>query len=214
MALRIIICLVAGYLLGTISTGYIVGKFMQVDIRSHGSGNAGTTNAFRVLGRKAGIITFIGDFLKAFIPLMLIKLVIWPELDYVKLLELVFGFGCVIGHNYPVWLHFKGGKGIAVTGGVFVAFDPWILVPGTILFAGCVLITKYVSVGSLVIALLFPIWIAFFNVGAPFYAAMVIVAACYTVSAFYRHRANIRRLLNGTENKIGQHQFVTTGSEK
>lgn len=214
MAIRIIACLIAGYLMGTISTGYIVGKLSKVDIRSYGSGNAGTTNAFRVLGRKAGIITFIGDFLKAFIPIILIKFVIWPELPYLELLELLFGLGCVLGHNYPVWLHFKGGKGIAVTGGVFVAYDPLILIPGTILFAACVLLTKYVSVGSLVIALLFPIWIGVRSFGDAYYVAIVAVAVCYTVSAFIRHKANIVRLMNGTENKIGQHKQIISEESK
>lgn len=210
MAVRILICLLAGYLLGTISTGYIVGKIKGVDIREYGSGNAGTTNAFRVLGRKCGIITFIGDFTKAFLPIVLIRFVIWPERPDAMLLAMLYGFGCVIGHNYPVWLKFKGGKGIAVTGGVFVAIDPWILIPGWLLFGGCVFFTKYVSVGSLVIAVLFPIWLAIRLAGTPYYAWILVVAVCYTISAFYRHRANIKRLMNGTENKIGQKVQIST----
>lgn len=204
MIWQVIICLIVGYLIGTISTGYIVGKFRHMDIRDYGSGNAGTTNAFRTMGRAAGVITFIGDFLKAYVPIILIRCLVFKDLEYRTLLEIVYGFGCVIGHNYPVWLGFKGGKGIAVTGGVFVALDPWILPPGVIIFAGLILLTKYVSVGSLAIATLFPIWIAVRKYGEPYYIAIVIVAVCYTISAFYRHKANIVRLKNGTENKIGQ----------
>jgi len=161
MIIRIIICIIAGYLFGTISTGYIVGKIKHMDIRDYGSGNAGTTNAFRTMGKSAGIITFIGDFIKAYVPMILIKYVIWPDVEYVTVLMMVFGIACVLGHNYPVWLGFKGGKGIAVTGGVFVAMDPIILLIGFTIFGILVYITKYVSVGSLAISVLFPIWLFF-----------------------------------------------------
>ena len=152
LATEIILCIVSGYLIGTFSTSYIIGKTNHLDIRDYGSGNAGTTNAFRVMGKKAGIITFIGDFLKAFIPLMIMKYVLLRGADECCLLMLIFGIMCVIGHNYPVWLHFKGGKGIAATGGVFVAFDPWILIPGAIIFGGVIYLSKYVSLGSICVS--------------------------------------------------------------
>lgn len=208
MAVNIIICIVMGYLFGSFSTAYIIGKFNKVDIREYGSGNAGTTNAFRTLGKKAGILTFLGDFLKALLVVFLVKFLIFRDVEYIKLLELVCGFGCVLGHNFPVWLHFHGGKGIAVTGGVFVAVDPWILPVGIPVFAILVLATKYVSLGSLAISVLFPIWIAIRFNGVPCYPAVVGVACLYMISAFFQHRQNIKRLLNGTENKIGQHVKV------
>ncbi|MCQ2495175.1 MAG: glycerol-3-phosphate 1-O-acyltransferase PlsY [Lachnospiraceae bacterium] len=208
MAVNIIICIVMGYLFGSFSTAYIIGKFNKVDIREYGSGNAGTTNAFRTLGKKAGILTFLGDFLKALLVVFLVKFLIFRDVEYLKLLELVCGFGCVLGHNFPVWLHFHGGKGIAVTGGVFVAVDPWILPVGIPVFAILVLATKYVSLGSLAISVLFPIWIAIRFRGVPCYTAVVGVACLYMISAFFQHRQNIKRLLNGTENKIGQHVKV------
>ena len=203
MVLQIIICLVLGYVVGSFSTGYIIGYLNHVDIREMGSGNAGTTNAFRTLGKKAGIITLIGDLLKAIIALLLVRLVIYKDVDYVKLLELVCGFGCVLGHNFPVWLKFHGGKGIAVTAGVFIAIDPWIIPVGLPIFAVLVLTTKYVSVGSLAVLTLFPIWNAIRFTEEPYYWAIVIVSCLYTVMAFFQHRANIVRLMNGTENKIG-----------
>lgn len=203
MALKFAICIVIGYFIGTISTGYIYGKTQKLDIRDYGSGNAGTTNAFRVLGSKGGVITFIGDFLKAFIPLILMKYVLFKDLDYLNLLMLVFGLGIVLGHNYPVWLHFKGGKGIASTGGVFVAFDPLILIPGAIVFGGLIGITKYVSVGSIFLSILFPIWVAIRFRGDPYYPWLILVTCIYTLSALWRHRANIVRLFKGTENRIG-----------
>ena len=204
MALQIIICIVLGYIVGSFSTGYIIGIINHVDIREMGSGNAGTTNAFRTLGKKAGIITFIGDFLKAFIIVLLVRFVIYSDVEYVKLLELICGFGCVLGHNFPVWLKFHGGKGIAVTAGVFVAIDPLILPVGIPLFAILVLTTKYVSVGSLAVLTLFPIWNALRFRDLPCYWAIVGVSCLYTAMAFFQHRQNIKRLLNGTENKIGQ----------
>ena len=204
MALQIVICIVLGYIVGSFSTGYIIGIINHVDIREMGSGNAGTTNAFRTLGKKAGIITFIGDFLKAFIIVLLVRFVIYSDVEYVKLLELICGFGCVLGHNFPVWLKFHGGKGIAVTAGVFVAIDPWILPVGIPLFAILVLTTKYVSVGSLAVLTLFPIWNALRLRDFPCYWAIVGVSCLYTAMAFFQHRQNIKRLLNGTENKIGQ----------
>lgn len=204
MALEIVICLVLGYVVGSFSTGYIMGLMNHVDIREMGSGNAGTTNAFRTLGKKAGIITLVGDLLKAILVVLLIRFVIYKDVDYVKLLELICGFGCVLGHNFPVWLKFHGGKGIAVTAGVFIAIDPWILPVGLPLFAVLVLTTKYVSVGSLAVLTLFPIWNAIRFTAEPYYAWIVAVSCMYTVMAFIQHRQNIKRLMNGTENKIGQ----------
>ena len=203
MALQIVVCLVLGYIVGSFSTGYIMGLMKHVDIREMGSGNAGTTNAFRTLGKKAGVITLIGDMLKAILVVLLVRFVIYKDIDYVKLLELICGFGCVLGHNFPVWLKFHGGKGIAVTAGVFIAIDPWILPVGLPLFGILVLTTKYVSVGSLAVLTLFPIWNAIRFTAEPYYAWIIVVSCMYTVMAFIQHRQNIKRLMNGTENKIG-----------
>lgn len=204
MALEIILCIVAGYLCGTISTGYIVGKVQSIDIRKYGSGNAGTTNAFRTMGKKAGFTTFAGDFFKSFIPIMLMKYLIFSDVPYAKLLMMIFGFACVIGHNYPVWLKFKGGKGIAATCGVFVAIDPWLFIPGLITFLGLILLTKYVSVGSLCLATLFSVWMIVVSREDLYYPFIIVISICFWLSAVIRHRANIVRLINGNENKVGQ----------
>lgn len=209
----ILICAVAGYLIGTISTGYIIGKIQSLDIRDYGSGNAGTTNAFRVMGKKAGIITFIGDFMKSFVPLMVMKYVLFKDADYCYLLMLIFGFMCVIGHNYPVWLKFKGGKGIAATGGVFVAFDPWILIPGAIIFGGVIFLSKYVSLGSLCVSILYPIWTILTKSDDPYYGWLIFITFLFTASAFFRHSANIKRLAQGNENRIGQHVDVNSNKK-
>ncbi len=201
MVMKIIICLGLGYLFGCFSTGYFIGKLKKVDIRNYGSGNAGTTNALRTLGAKAGIITLLGDMLKAIIPILLVKLLFYKNDDNMQLLSLYTGLGVVLGHNYPVWLGFKGGKGIAATAGIMVAFNPWIIPIGLPLFAISVALTRYVSVGSLLVAILFPIWI---YVCFPGDIHMLIVSLVFMALAFIKHRSNIKRILNGTENKLGQ----------
>ena len=200
MILNIIVCLIFGYAFGCFSTGYFVGKINKVDIRNYGSGNVGTTNALRTLGAKAGAITLLGDVIKAIIPIVLIRFVFFPDYDVLELLALYTGLGVVIGHNYPIWLKFKGGKGAAATGGVMAAFDPLIIPVGLPLFVLTVAITRYVSVGSLAISVLFPIWIL---IRYPGDLHMLIVALVFMSLAFLKHRSNIKRLFNGTENKIG-----------
>lgn len=201
MVLKIIFCLIFGYIFGCFSTGYFVGKLNKVDIRKYGSGNVGSTNALRTLGAKAGAVTLVGDALKAVIPMLIVRFFIFPEVPYMQLLTLYTGFGVVTGHNYPIWLKFKGGKGIASTGGVMAAFDPWIIPIGLPLFVIIVAITRYVSIGSLFVAVFFPIWIL---VRHPGDIHMLILSLVFMVSALIKHRTNIKRLMNGTENKIGQ----------
>lgn len=201
MILRIIICLVLGYLFGCISMAYLIGKKNHVDIRKYGSGNAGTTNALRTLGAKAGAMTLIGDILKAVLAILLVRYLIFPEAEELQLLNLYTGLGTVLGHNYPFWLGFKGGKGMAATGGVMAAFDPWIIPVGIPLFVISIAITRYVSVGSLLVAVLFPVWI---QIRYPGNLHMLIVSLVFMALAFIKHRSNIKRLWNGTESKIGQ----------
>lgn len=201
MLIRIIICLIVGYGFGCISTGYLIGKVNHIDIRNYGSGNVGTTNALRTLGWKAGALTYLGDFLKAVIPILLLQNIVFGDLPQAKLLGLYTGIGVMLGHNYPFWLHFKGGKGIAVTTGVMTAFDPLIIPFFVLLFGGAVFITKYVSVGSLCLAVLFPIWIAIRHSGD---LHMLVLGLIFMGFAFIRHKDNLKRLKEGTENKIGQ----------
>lgn len=201
MVIKIIICVLFGYLFGCFSTGFFVGKMNNIDIRQYGSKSSGTTNALRTLGPKAGIVTLLGDMLKAIVAVLLVRFVFFSNLEYVRLLALYTGMGVVLGHNYPIWLKFMGGKGIAATAGAMVAFDPWIIPVGLPIFVLAVAITRYVSVGSLLVAITFPIWVAVRNPGE---LHMLIIALVYTVLAFIKHRSNIKRLLNGSENKLGQ----------
>ncbi|CUH92676.1 glycerol-3-phosphate 1-O-acyltransferase PlsY [Herbinix luporum] len=201
MFTKIIFCIFFGYLFGCFSTGFFIGKLNKVDIRQYGSKSSGTTNALRTLGAKAGLLTLLGDMLKAVIAILFVKYVFFAQFEYINLLVLYTGLGVVLGHNYPVWLKFKGGKGIAATAGAMASFDPWIIPFGLPIFVITVAVTRYVSVGSLLVALLFPIWI---KVRYPNELHMLIVASAYTILAIIKHRSNIKRLLRGTENKLGQ----------
>lgn len=192
-----IIGLIFGYAMGCFQTSYILAKSMKhIDIREHGSGNAGSTNALRVMGPKFGIMTFGGDLLKA-----IIAVVIARALFDSQLVGLYAGLGVVLGHNWPVILKFKGGKGIASTLGIMLAYDWRIGLVVWAITAIIILTTKYVSVGSMVLVTLFPIAVAFIYPGN---VQELLIAAFLMVMGVYRHRANIQRLMSGTENKIGR----------
>lgn len=201
MLFKILLCLGVGYLFGCFSTSYVIGKANNIDIRNYGSGNAGTTNALRTLGWKAGVLTFLGDALKAIIPILFVRLFLYQNDNFDQLLPLYTGLGVVLGHNFPFWLHFKGGKGIAATSGVMLAFDWRLGLAACALFIIVVAITRYVSLGSLLISVLFPIWMLIMYPGN---LHMLIVSLIFTISAFIKHRSNIKRLLSGTESKLGQ----------
>lgn len=204
MLQQVIICLVFGYVFGCFSTGYIVGKMNNVDISKHGSGNTGTTNALRTMGVKAGILTLLGDVLKAVIPILILRY-IWKDDPILgaKLITLYTGLGVVLGHNFPIWLRFKGGKGIAVMGGVIICFSLSLTLIELVLFVAVVAITRYVSVGSLLVSIVFPLGILAFYQKEPQFIHMLLVCCIFTLSAFIKHRSNIIRLLHGNENKIG-----------
>lgn len=199
MLVEIIICLIIGYIFGCFQTGYFYGRLHGIDIRNYGSGNVGTTNTLRTLGKKAGYITYLGDALKAIFAILLVRYVIYPGSADNLLLTMYTGFGVVLGHNYPFYLKFKGGKGIAVTSGVMVAFDIRFAIPGAIGFFLVFFLTRYVSLGSLVLAVIFPVCVLIFYPGQWHLFAVSLV---FCAMAFWRHRANIVRLLHGTENRF------------
>ena len=209
------ICLAVGYVCGLLQTGYLVGKMSHVDIRKKGSGNAGTTNALRVLGWKAGIMTFAGDVLKC-VAAFLITYFMYRGSDYFPLLAMYAGAGVTLGHNFPFYMSFKGGKGIAVMAGLVVLNSFWHL-PGSLLmilvtlafFLVPVVITRYISVGSLSAYTVFLIemilmgQMGWLDMEAPRCYELYVVLFLLTALAWYRHRANIGRLISGTENKFG-----------
>lgn len=206
-----LLCIIIGYILGLFQTGYIYGKLNHVDIRKYGSGNAGTTNALRVFGKKAGLITFLGDCLKTLLAVWIVKAIFkdsTPEM--IKLLGFYAGIGAILGHNFPFYLKFKGGKGIAATAGIIVSFNPLMTIIGFLVFVGTVAITRYVSLGSLLLVSGFLIELVImgqlgvFQMSQPLLYELYGIGILITLLAFYKHKENIRRLVKGTENKLGE----------
>ena len=205
MLTTILICLAVGYLIGCFSTGYLVGKANHIDIREYGSGNAGATNTLRTLGLKAGAITFFGDALKAAIPIIIFKMMN-PDIEPLwQLYGLYIAIGVTLGHNFPFYLKFKGGKGIAVMGGTILAIAGWEgALLAIILFGTCVYFTRYVSLGSLIIAWILPVSMVVNYRNHPAFLHMFALCMFITILAYVRHSGNIKRLLNGTERKLGE----------
>ena len=202
-AVYYVIVIVVGYFCGCIESGYLVGKLCGMDIRNYGSGNSGTTNVLRVLGKTRALLTFLGDALKSFIPVLVVKFVLCPAVPELnaELIQLVTGFAAVMGHDYPVFLKFKGGKGIATTAAAMMAFDWRIGLCCLIIFGTVTGLTKQVSLASILLSAGIIVEILIFYPGRWDLFAMCIL---YAFFAIYRHRANIGRLLSGTESKIGQ----------
>ncbi len=208
------IFLVIGYFFGCFSTGYIVGRMSGHDIQSEGSGNIGTTNALRTMGAKGGALTFGGDLLKAFIPTLIVRFVFCPWMGYSNemtyLMTLVIGLGVVIGHNFPFYLHFKGGKGIAVSAAVIVAafsnsVTGWFMIgAGLLIFIVVVALTRYVSLGSLIVVWYFPVFTTIMYWDTSLYFVTLVLSLLFTMLAYIKHSGNIKRLLNGTERKLGE----------
>ncbi len=212
-----IICIIIGYFIGAIiQTGYWIGRFSHIDIRNYGSGNAGTTNVMRNLGKKAGLLTYAFDMLKVVFSDVIIHFLFGNNLGNEMLLFLYSGFGVVLGHNFPFYLKFKGGKGIAASSGVIISLlvfpkHCWLFtIVGMIMFGSVTYLSKYVSVGSLtaltVWFLQFCLWIV---IGWLPLSTSDAIEGCVlvfiiTALGFIRHRSNLVRLANGTERKIGQ----------
>ncbi len=211
-----IICLVVGYGFGLIETGVLYSKLVGIDIREHGSGNSGTTNALRVLGFKAGLVVFIGDFCKSFVPCMAARFIFrgsYPDSYY--LIMTYVGLGAVLGHIFPVYLKFKGGKGIATIGGFAASvLHPWFIVIMFAIFAGTIFVSKYMSVGSIVLMIGIAVCyilqglmgLTCFDMNVPssknaFIESSVLVVIL-AVLAICKHKQNIIRLMNHTENKF------------
>ncbi|MCC8065493.1 MAG: glycerol-3-phosphate acyltransferase [Clostridiales bacterium] len=203
-------CLAIGYVFGLFETSYIYGRLHGIDIRNYGSGNAGTTNMFRTMGKGAGVITFLGDAFKPIFAAVFTWLLfgrnhadIWP------LLCLYTGAGAILGHNFPFYLGFRGGKGIAATGGTIMALNRPMCALAILTFAAGFFLTGYVSVGSLMVCVGFLIetvvfgQLGIFGMTQGHLYELYVVAAALAVLAFYQHRGNIDRLRKGEERKAG-----------
>ena len=203
-----IYCLLIGYIFGLFQTAYIYGRMNGIDIREYGSGNAGTTNTLRILGKKAGVIVLAGDILKTILAITVSRLLFGdskPEMIY--LLSLYAATGAILGHNFPVYLKFKGGKGIAATAGLLLSFHWMFTIIAVPLFFGTFFLTHYVSLGSLLVYAGFLIEIivlgqkGFFQMSQAHLNEMYAVAFFLTVMAYTKHRTNIVRLFKGEERK-------------
>lgn len=203
------ICLGIGYLFGLFQTGYLYSKAHHMDIRNYGSGNSGSTNVLRVMGVKAGLIVFLGDSFKTIFACLLTRYLFREQPGMLYVYLLYTGFGVILGHNFPFYMGFKGGKGIAASAGLLAAMDWRVMLVCLIVFVLVVAVTRYVSLGSILVMILFSTGMIFFamrgdfGIHVEFLPEFCLMATVIAVMGIWRHRTNIRRLLSGTENKLG-----------
>lgn len=212
----VFVSILVGYLLGSIPSGYLVAKCRGVDIRQHGSGNIGATNVFRTLGRPWGILVFILDVLKGVIAVQLVMAVLPFDLFLQQCatylpghqppvwhpnanLGILAGLGCFLGHCFPIWLGFKGGKGVATGAGILIGLAPMAAAIGLAIWAVCFKLTRYVSLASVIAAISLPliVWAQERRFSTIFWFTLAI-----SLLAIWRHRTNIQRLLAGTESRF------------
>ena len=203
----------AAYLLGSIPTGFLVARAKGIDIRQVGSGNIGATNTMRVLGKPAGIFVLAMDLLKGFagaqwLPILILRMSGTAGASEVESLCIIAGIFAVLGHNYTCWLKFKGGKGVATTAGVFLALTPVALGIALAAFILTLMITRYVSVGSIIAAMTLPVAVWFTQENL----FLRIVTIALGALAIYKHKSNIKRLMAGTENRLGKKSAAQASS--
>ena len=192
------LCLLIGYVIGATPFGFLAGKIKGIDIREHGSGNIGSTNVLRVLGKPIGIVVFIFDVLKGVVPVMIAQ---WLSDDSV--IHIATGIATILGHNFTFWLKFNGGKGIATTAGVMLPLIPIPLVLSVSVWLVFFYTTRYVSLASIAAALTIPL-AAFLQsvVTKNWDWPILIFSIVVCLLAIWRHRANIGRLVRGEESRF------------
>ncbi|NLM75959.1 MAG: glycerol-3-phosphate 1-O-acyltransferase PlsY [Clostridiaceae bacterium] len=199
MIVKIVLAAIIGYLLGSVNTSIIVGKlFFRTDIRKHGSGNAGATNTLRTLGKGAAIAVVAGDFLKGALACIIGRYLAGELMPGVYAGEYLGGMFAVIGHNWPVYFGFKGGKGVMTSFAIVMFFSPVAALICLGAFILTVALTRYVSLGSMIASALFPLVV--FLLGEPL--LMIVVSIILALLIIMRHNSNIKRLLEGNEKKI------------
>ena len=207
-----IACLFIGYGFGNFQSAYFYGKLVGTDIRKHGSGNLGTTNALRVLGPKAGAIVLLGDILKTVAAILLTGF-LFARGEYANLgflFRYYTALGVILGHDFPIWLKFKGGKGIACTAGLILSIHWSMTIVGVLLFFPEFFLFHYVSIGSLLVNLGFVVWTLVAGIGGFLFTELsesqhielYVLAFLIAGLAFFQHRSNIARLLQGKEGKV------------
>ena len=211
IAVKLGIIAILSYLLGSLNFGVILSNTVKKeDVRDSGSGNAGTTNMMRTYGKTLGLLTIAGDILKVMVAIWIafkimdveeLKVTLDNASDYPQVVLKSFaGLFAVLGHIFPCFFKFKGGKGVATSGGMVIIIDWRIALILIIIFALTILITKYVSLGSILMAVFYPVFIGIFYKDI----ILVLIATVFTIIVVVAHRENVKRLINHTENKIGQ----------
>lgn len=191
------------YLLGSIPSGYIIARVIKkIDIRQHGSGNVGATNVFRVVGKKWGIAVLIVDMLKGWAAASLISGWFLPKNTSPFLWSLFCGIASIAGHSWTVWLGLRGGKGVATSLGVLFGLVPKAALASILIWVAVFWWKRYVSLGSLAMALSFPLWVALFYRSQDFFRVLLPISVGITCFIFYTHRSNIQRLRRGEEKKL------------
>ena len=200
--LYLLFALILAYLIGSIPTSYLIGRTRGIDVRKQGSGNIGATNVLRVVGKLPAVITLIVDISKGVIAVTVIALFFYRQNMPISLngLKALLGLSAIVGHNWSIFLKFKGGKGVATSIGVLIILVPKAAVIGIGVFVITLLITKYVSLASIFLAVTVPIVAAL--TGREIGYVLLAVTLCILIT--YRHKDNIKRLLVGTENKMGK----------
>ncbi|MFK4565707.1 glycerol-3-phosphate 1-O-acyltransferase PlsY [Enterococcus sp. UD-01] len=200
--MKILVLLIIAYLLGSIPSGVWIGKtFFKKDLRQFGSGNTGTTNTFRVLGKKAGVVVLLMDILKGTLATSL------PIIFGVPVNPLVFGVAAVLGHTFPVFANFKGGKAVATSAGMLLAYNPTFFVYSALIFVLMLYITSMVSLTSMISAVLITLSTIILPFAIPailphFDWLLTLIAIALTTFIFIRHKENITRIKDGTESRV------------
>jgi len=189
--------LALSYLVGATPTSYWVGKaFHGIDLRKHGSGNLGATNAFRVLGWRSALPVMLFDVAKGFVPVQIFSHLASASFGW----TLAFGAAAIVGHMFSLWVRFRGGKGVATSAGVFLGLAPWAVLGAFAVWVGVVAGTRYVSAGSVAAALTLPVFVSLTpHAGGP---ALVWFTVALALFVTWAHRFNIKRLMRGDETRL------------
>lgn len=209
-----IIMAAVAYMMGSLNFAIIISKVKyRDDIRKYGSGNAGMTNMMRTYGTAAAVFTFLGDILKAVVSVLLAEFLFGETIAYIA------GVACVLGHAFPCWYKFKGGKGVAVSAAMILTLEPLVFLFVLLIFLIVVLITRYISLGSIMAALMYPLLLSEFYPaihaagGAILYPVIFISSIIVMVLVLFLHRENMKRLLDGKENKFSFKKKGTQNDE-
>lgn len=199
----LVVVVIGSYLLGSIPFGYLAGRIAGIDIRTYGSGNVGATNVMRTLGKGYGYPVFVADFLKGFGAVKLSMLIVaraQPDWSSPQMVGIVAAISSVVGHSFPVWLHFKGGKGVATSAGALFGLAPVAALIGAIIWIATFLLTRYVSVASIAAAAALPIVILIAScLSQTAGKSLFYSSVCLAAVVIWRHRTNLSRLMRGTE---------------